>query len=298
MTDASNSSAPMTEPLLRIKNLSVSYRTPRGRFRALRDVSMTVGRERVGVVGESGSGKSTTGRAVMRLLPPRTEIAADRFSFEEVDLAAASERTMRSVRGARISMILQDPKHALNPLKSVGGQIVESYRIHHRGASRAEMRERALDMLDAVKIRDPRRVFDLFPHEVSGGMGQRVMIAMMLIPRPRLIIADEPTSALDVTVRRSVLDTLAELVEADGAGLMFISHDLPLVGAFCDRIVVMYAGRVVEEIAAKNLAEARHPYTQALLKSLPPIDRQVDALAAPQRDPSWLDGPVFLEPEP
>ncbi|MEO1106213.1 MAG: ATP-binding cassette domain-containing protein, partial [Pseudomonadota bacterium] len=143
-------------------------------------------------------------------------------------------------------------------------------------------------MLEAVHIRDPRRVAKLYPHELSGGMGQRVMIAMMLIPRPRLVIADEPTSALDVTVRNQILDILNERVEADGAGLILISHDLPLVGDFCDRVLVMYGGRVMEELAADTLSRPQHPYTRGLIESLPPLDHKVSRLAAPERDPAWL----------
>ncbi|MEM9427991.1 MAG: ABC transporter ATP-binding protein [Pseudomonadota bacterium] len=279
--------------LLRIDALDVAYASRKGLSPALRGVSFALGAEKVGIVGESGSGKSTTGRAILRLLPRAAKMTAKTLKFQEVDLAAASEREMRRIRGARISMILQDPKYALNPLKTVGAQITESWKIHHPATSRAELRDRALDMLEKVKIRNPSRVHDLFPHEVSGGMGQRVMIAMMMVPEPRLIIADEPTSALDVTVRRSVLDTLAELVEERGAGLIFISHDLPLVARFCDRIVVMYAGRIVEEIAASDLKDACHPYTQGLLASLPPLDRQLERLSVPVRDPAWLTGPVY-----
>ena len=148
-------------------------------------------------------------------------------------------------------------------------------------------------MLEAVKIRDPARVFRLYPHEVSGGMGQRIMIAMMLIPEPDLIIADEPTSALDVTIRRQVLSILDELVTRRGAGLIFISHDLNLVADFCDRVLVMYAGRIMEDIPARELRNARHPYTRALLDSLPRLDRQTDMLQVPSRDPAWLDGPTL-----
>jgi len=199
---------------------------------------------------------------------------------------------MRDIRGNRISMILQDPKFSLNPLMRVGRQITEAYRLHHRVGAR-EAQARALEMLDAVRIRDPDRVFRLFPHEVSGGMGQRIMIAMMLIPEPDLIIADEPTSALDVTVRRQVLTILDELVTRRGTGLMFISHDLNLVADFCDRVLVMYAGRIMEDLPARELHRARHPYTRALLDSLPQLDRPVDTLQVPSRDPAWLDGPTF-----
>jgi len=184
-------------------------------------------------------------------------------------------------------MILQDPKYSLNPVMRVGEQVAEAYLAHHRiGAD--EARQRAVAMLETVRIRDPRRVYDLYPHEVSGGMGQRIMIAMMMITRPEVIIADEPTSALDVSVRRQVLSTLDSLVSDHGMGLIFISHDLNLVRSFCDRVLVMYAGRVVESIAAADLDRARHPYTQGLLAALPRLDRRQERLPTLQRDPAWL----------
>ena len=277
-------------PRLVVENLRVAYPADRGWTEALRGVSLTLGREKLGIVGESGSGKSTLGRAVMRLLPPRARVEADAMRFEEVDLLAASERQMRDLRGARMAMVLQDPKHALNPLRTVAAQIGEGLRLHGR-MGRAERRERVLDLLESVRIRDPRRVAALHPHELSGGMGQRVMIAMMLAGSPHLVIADEPTSALDVTIRGQILDILQERVEAEGAALLFISHDLPLVGDFCDRVLVMYGGRVLEEVAAADLAHASHPYTQALLGSVPPLDRRVERLVVPRRDPAWLEGP-------
>src|SRR6202163_3749929 len=251
----------MVEPLLKVCDLNVSFRGGRGLTRAVRGISFTIGREKVGIVGESGSGKSQTGRAILRLPPKGAEITAKALVFVGIGLLAATEPQMRKIRGKRISMILQDPKFSLNPLMRVGHQIVEAYRVHTR-ATTAEARDRATAMLEAVKIRNPARVFELLPHEVSGGMGQRIMIAMMLILEPDLIIADEPTSALDVTVRRQVLTILDELVSRRGAGLMFISHDLNLVAEFCDRVLVMYAGRILEDIPARELKHARHPYTR------------------------------------
>jgi peptide/nickel transport system ATP-binding protein len=282
----------MAEPLLRVDDLNVSFRGGRGVTRAVRGISFTIGREKVGIVGESGSGKSQTGRAILRLTPKGAEITAKALVFDDIDLLAATEPQMREIRGRRISMILQDPKFSLNPLMRVGRQIVEAYRVHTR-ATKAEARDRAMAMLEAVNIRNPARVFELLPHEVSGGMGQRIMIAMMLILEPDLIIADEPTSALDVTVRRQVLTILDELVSRRGAGLMFISHDLNLVADFCDRVLVMYGGRILEDLPARELKHARHPYTRALLDSLPRLDRPVEMLAVPQRDPAWLDEPTI-----
>lgn len=259
----------------------------------VRGISFSIGREKVGIVGESGSGKSMTGRSILKLTPKAAQIRAKSLRFGEIDLLSASERQMRGVRGNRISMILQDPKYSLNPLIRIGDQIMEAYRLHHRVKS-AAARQKTIAMLEAVHIRDPERVMRLFPHEISGGMGQRVMIAMMLIPEPDMIIADEPTSALDVTVRRQVLTVLDELVSRSGTGLMFISHDLNLVADFCDRVLVMYAGRIMEDLPAKDLHKARHPYTQALLASLPRLDQPVDMLKVPERDKSWLTEPTLV----
>jgi peptide/nickel transport system ATP-binding protein len=279
----------MTAPaILDVAELAVSFASPQGIVRAVRGISFSVGREKLGIVGESGSGKSMTGRAILKLTPPAAQVSARRLRFHDIDLLAANERAMRRIRGARIGMILQDPKYALNPVQTVGRQISEAFRIH-RNASRAEAKDRTLAMLDAVRIRNPARVFDLYPHEVSGGMGQRIMIAMMLIPEPDLLIADEPTSALDVTVRLSVLRILDEQIGARGLGLIFISHDLNLVATFCDRVLIMYAGRVVESLAAGALHEARHPYTRGLLESLPRPDRPRATLPVLTRDPAWLD---------
>jgi peptide/nickel transport system ATP-binding protein len=274
-------------PLLEVEDLRVAFPGRTGTVEAVRGVSFTVGREKVGIVGESGSGKTVTGRAILRLIPPPGRVSARRLAFEGVDLAGLDEAAMREVRGRRISMVLQDPKFSLNPVLTVGQQIVEAYRVHAR-ASAPAARRRALQMLEAVRIRDPHRVFDLYPHQVSGGMGQRVMIAMMLIPGPDLLIADEPTSALDVTVQMQVLAILDDLVTQRGMGLCFISHDLNLVASFCDRVLIMYAGRIVETCRAADLHAARHPYTRGLLESLPRIDRPVAELPVLVRDPAWL----------
>ncbi|MGG5811570.1 ABC transporter ATP-binding protein [Falsiroseomonas sp. CW058] len=278
-------------PLLEVEDLRITFPTPTGPFQAVRGVSFALGRERLGIVGESGSGKSLTGRAILRLLPPSARLEAKRLAFAGTDLLTASPRALRGIRGARISLVLQDPKYSLNPVMTVGAQIAEAARIHGRLSAR-EARERALAMLEAVRIRDPARVFGLYPHEVSGGMGQRIMIAMMLVPEPDLLIADEPTSALDVTVQMQVLAILDDLVARRGMGLIFISHDLDLVASFCDRVLVMYAGRVVEERAARDLAGATHPYTQGLLRSLPRLDDDRAELPVLSRDPAWREGPA------
>ncbi len=275
-------------PILSVKNMSVQFPTLSGVVSAVRNLSFDVGREKVGIIGESGSGKSTTGRAIMRLQPATARVVADEMRFEDVDLLKASEAEMRAIRGRRISMILQDPKYSLNPVMTVGEQIAETVILHERLGKRAA-RERTLAMLERVNIRDPQRVFNLYPHEVSGGMGQRIMISMMLISSPSLIIADEPTSALDVTVRQQVLSILDDLITERNIGLVFISHDLNLVKSFCDRVIIMYAGRIVETIEASKLDQATHPYTRGLLEALPSLDHPRDRLEVLKRQASWAE---------
>ncbi|WP_312806822.1 ABC transporter ATP-binding protein [Agrobacterium cavarae] len=275
-----------TTPLLTVENLRVSFPTRTGLVEAVRGVSFTLGKERLGIVGESGSGKSQTGRAIMGLTPGHANITADALRFGDIDLLTAPAKQRRTIRGKRIAMILQDPKYSLNPVMTIGRQIVETLKTHERiGYSAAK--KRALDMLEAVQIRDPERVFNLYPHEVSGGMGQRVMIAMMLVCGPELLIADEPTSALDVTVQLEVLDILDKLVRERGMGLIFVSHDLRLVSSFCDRVLVVYAGRVVEELPSADLQNAKHPYTQGLLNCLPKIGEHRHPLPVLQRQAEW-----------
>lgn len=275
-----------TTPLLTVDNLRVSFPTRTGLVEAVRGVSFTLGKERLGIVGESGSGKSQTGRAIMGLTPSHAKIEADALRFGDIDLLKAPAKQRRAIRGKRIAMILQDPKYSLNPVMTIGRQIVETLKTHER-IGFSEAKKRALDMLEAVQIRDPERVFGLYPHEVSGGMGQRVMIAMMLVCGPELLIADEPTSALDVTVQLEVLDILDKLVRERGMGLIFVSHDLRLVSSFCDRVLVMYAGRVVEELPSANLQNAKHPYTQGLLNCLPKIGEHRHPLPVLQRQAEW-----------
>ncbi|MBX5000702.1 ABC transporter ATP-binding protein [Rhizobium lentis] len=272
--------------LLTVDNLKVSYPTRTGVIEAVRGVSFTLGKERLGIVGESGSGKSQTGRAIMGLTPKHGIVTADRLDFNGIDLIRASAGERRRLRGKRIAMILQDPKYSLDPVMTIGRQICETLRTHEK-LGKAEARERALAMLEAVQIRDPKRVFDLHPHEVSGGMGQRAMIAMMLIAGPELLIADEPTSALDVTVQLDVLRIMDQLVSERGMGLIFVSHDLRLVSSFCDRVIVMYAGKIVEELAAADLKHAQHPYTRGLLNCMPEIGVNRHPLPVLDRRPEW-----------
>ena len=277
----------MTAALLEVDNLRVAYPARDGGYtEVVRGVSFTLGRERLGIVGESGSGKSQTGRAILGLTAPGGRVTADTLRFAGLDLQTITPRERRSLRGARIAMILQDPKFSLNPVMTMGEQIVETLRAH-RSVSRRAARERALEALAAVQIDDPERVYALHAHEVSGGMGQRAMIAMMLIAEPELLIADEPTSALDVTVQLQVLAILDKLVAERGMGLIFISHDLRLVSSFCDRVLVMYAGRVVEAIAASELQRAKHPYTRGLLNCLPQLGAARHPLPTLDRQPEW-----------
>ncbi|NEI00891.1 ABC transporter ATP-binding protein [Rhizobium johnstonii] len=266
------------QPVLSVEGLTVRF--GRGAVPAVSNVSFDVGRERVGIVGESGSGKSTTGRAIMRLLPPAAVVSAERMDLSGDPLLSKSERQMGALRGKDIALIMQDPRYSLNPVLSIGKQIAEAARLH-LGLHKKQAHEAARAMLERVRISDPERVMALYPHQISGGMGQRVMIAMMLLARPKLVIADEPTSALDVSVRKDVLLLLDELVPENNSGLLLISHDIRMVAAFCERIIVMYAGRIVETLT--RLEEARHPYTRGLIAALPDPRNPVRRLAVLDR---------------
>ncbi|MGO7665138.1 ABC transporter ATP-binding protein [Rhizobium ruizarguesonis] len=266
------------QPVLSVEGLSVRF--GRGAVPAVSNVSFDVGRERVGIVGESGSGKSTTGRAIMRLLPPAAVVSAERLDLTGTSLLSKSERQMGALRGKDIALIMQDPRYSLNPVLSIGKQIAEAARLH-LGLHKKQAHEAARAMLERVRISDPERVMALYPHQISGGMGQRVMIAMMLLARPKLVIADEPTSAVDVSVRKDVLLLLDELVRENNSGLLLISHDIRMVAAFCERIIVMYAGRIVETLT--RLEDARHPYTRGLIAALPDPRNPVRRLAVLDR---------------
>ena len=277
----------MSAVLVEIVNLSIAFPTPQGVSLAVREVSLTLGVEKLGIVGESGSGKSLTARSILRLLPGNALVTAERLQFDGIDVMRASEAELRAIRGRRAGLILQDPKYSLNPVMTAGEQIAEAWCAHRKG-TRRQGRAAALELLAQVQIRDPARVAGSYPHELSGGMGQRVMIAMMLAPDPDLLIADEPTSALDATVQAEILRLLEDLVSRRGMGLILISHDLPLVGHFCDRVVVMYAGRIVEELRAAELLHAHHPYTRGLLDCLPMLTHPKPRLPVMVRDPAWL----------
>lgn len=271
-------------PLLQVENLNIRFKTPTGISHVVRDMSFQMGREKLAIVGESGSGKSQSVRAILGLSPG--QVTADRLDFQGASLLGLDAAAWRKIRGKRIAMVMQDPKYSLNPVMRIGDQLLEAVREGYGGKN---AKARAMEMLGAVKIRDPERVYRAWPHELSGGMGQRAMIAMMLITEPELLIADEPTSALDVTVRLQVLAILDDLVKTRDMGLIFISHDLNLVASFCDRVLVMYAGQVMEELDAHHLTAARHPYTKGLLACLPELGRPVEALPTLTRDPAWKE---------
>ena len=277
----------MSDPLLVVEDLNVSFPGRSGVTHAVRNASFTLGRERLGIVGESGSGKSTTGRALLGLVPRPGLVTARTMTYAGRNLLTRTERDWQELRGRRLSMVMQDPKYSLNPVQTVGRQISETCYLHLK-TGREDAQRRTMAMLEAVQIRDPELVYRLYPHQLSGGMGQRVMIAMMLIAEPDLLIADEPTSALDVTVQNEVLRILDALVRERGMGLIFISHNLTVVSSFCDRVLIMYGGRIVEECAARDLNNARHPYTRALVAATPSLDAPRAELATVVRDPAWL----------
>jgi peptide/nickel transport system ATP-binding protein len=255
---------PAPDTVLSVRNLVVRF--ARSGVRAVDDVSFDLGSERLGIVGESGSGKSTLGRAIMRLLPGAAHVEASTFDFDGRPLLTRSEKEMRGLRGNRMALIMQDPRYSLNPVLPVGKQVAEAALLHQK-ISKKEAYAKAAGMLTRVRIADVERVMGLYPHQISGGMGQRAMIAMMLLAKPRLVVADEPTSALDVSVRGDVLTLLDDLVRENNSGLMLISHDIRMVAAFCQRILVMYKGRVVETLV--KLEDAQHPYTRGLIAAMP-----------------------------
>jgi len=272
---------PMTD-LLRIDSLRTVFSTSNGDVAAVDGVDLSVGRGRtLGIVGESGCGKSVLSLSVMRLVPPPGRIAAGRIAFEGRDLLGLPLAEMRAIRGNRIAMIFQEPMTSLNPVFTAGDQIVEAMRAHDRSASAAALRARAIEALARVRIPAPDRRFDEYPHQMSGGMRQRVMIAMALACAPDLLIADEPTTALDVTVQAQILDLLRELQQQTGMAIILITHDLGVVAEMADEVAVMYAGRVVERgPGAALFDDPQHPYTLGLLGSIPKIEERRERLLA------------------
>lgn len=274
------------EPLLKVDNLTVTFPTAKGPVDVVKNFNLEMGKEKIGIVGESGSGKSMTARAILGLLPQAASMKAKSLSLQGASLLDLSPRQWRQVRGKAITMVMQDPKFSLNPVLTIERQLLETWKLHHKG-NKQDVQQAIYEALSEVAIRDPERVLACYPHQLSGGMGQRVMIAMMLLPQPSILIADEATSALDVTVQKQVLELLNNSVEAHGTGLILISHDLHLVAEFCDRIIVMYRGGIVETLLASDLHQAKHPYTQGLLACLPSYQKRGQPLSTLNRDPAW-----------
>jgi peptide/nickel transport system ATP-binding protein len=268
-------------PLLEVRDLEVTFAGARGRLEAIRGVDLTVrSGETLGLVGESGCGKSVTMLAVMGLLPPSVKIRGS-IRFRGMELAGRPQKELAKLRGARVGMIFQDPMTALNPVLTIGAQIAEAIRIHDTTVSAKRAAERAVEMLKLVAIPFPERRALQYPHELSGGMRQRAMIAMAMANEPELLIADEPTTALDVTVQAQIIELLRRLQAAHRMGLVLISHDLGIVAGTADRVAIMYAGRIVERGAVEDIFDRpRHPYTRGLLASLPKIDNQAARLTA------------------
>ncbi len=265
----------MAEPILRVENLCCGFHTEDGYIRVVDSVSFECeAGKTLGLVGESGCGKTVSALAVMGLLPqPAGVVEEGRILFRGEDLASTSHDTMRVVRGQQIGMIFQEPMTALNPVHRVGKQLFEALRLYESGLEKDELTARAVEALEQVGIPDPERRLREYPHQLSGGMRQRVMIAMALAGQPEILIADEPTTALDVTVQAQILDLLRELQQERGMTMIFITHDLGVVAEFCDEVLVMYAGRIAERAPVGQLFKTpRHPYTHGLIESLPRMD--------------------------
>jgi oligopeptide transport system ATP-binding protein len=281
----------MSDAILQVRDLRTEFRTEDGVIRAVDGVSFDVARGRtLGIVGESGSGKSVTNLSILRLVPdPPGRITGGSVRFDGLDLLSLPEREVRRIRGKRIAMIFQDPMTSLNPYLRVGTQLGEVLELHE-GASRAEAKRRSIEMLERVGIPDAPRRIDRYPHEFSGGMRQRVMIAMALLCKPELLIADEPTTALDVTIQAQILDLVRGMRDELGMALILITHDLGVVAGMADEIAVMYAGHIVEQAPAEQLfANPRHPYTLGLLRSIPRLDRDAERLTPiPGRPPDLV----------
>jgi peptide/nickel transport system ATP-binding protein len=258
------------QPLLEVKDLSTSFFTEQGEVRVVDHVSLSIAPGRLmGLVGESGSGKTISALSIMRLLPERARAVGGQILFEGRDLCRLSEEEMRHVRGARIAMIFQEPMTSLNPVFTIGSQITEAIRLHQK-TSRGEARQRAIEMLRVVQIADPQRRIDDYPHQLSGGMRQRVMIAMALSCRPKLLIADEPTTALDVTIQSQILDLIRDLQQQFQLAVLLVTHDLGIVAEYADDVTILYSSRVMEQAGAADLfANPLNPYTRALLNSIP-----------------------------
>lgn len=282
------------EPLLTVNELTVKFPTDDGMVAALNGMELTLGRgETVGLVGESGSGKSVTSQAIMGLFKESSAQVEGQVLFEGTDLLPLGEDAMRAYRGKKMGMIFQDPLSAMHPFYTVGSQIAEAYRVHNR-VSRKTARQVAIDMLGRVGIPDPKRRVDSYPHEFSGGMRQRAMIAMALVCEPELLIADEPTTALDVTVQAQILDLISELQAETNSAVIFVTHDLGVVAQLCQRVVVMYGGQCVEEANVHEIFQRpSHPYTRGLMASMPHLSTEANRLTPiPGAPPALLSLPT------
>lgn len=282
------------EVLLEVRDLRTSFKTRDGMVRAVTGVDFSVRRgEIVGLVGESGCGKSVTSLSILGLINPPGRIEGGEVLFDGEDLLKLPEKRLRSIRGDRVAMIFQQPTSSLNPVMDVGFQLGEVLEIH-RNMKRRAARQRAEELLRMVGIPDPKRRLDAHPHEMSGGMAQRVMIAMALACEPELLIADEPTTALDVTIQAQILDLMRTLQRETGTAIVLITHDLGVVAEMCDRVAVMYAGEIVEQTEVRNLfAQPKHPYTQGLIGSIPILGQPKEALSViPGNVPNLVDLPL------
>lgn len=287
----------MTEPLLEVKNLRINFKTYAGLVQAVRGVGFTLAKgETLAIVGESGSGKSVTSNALMRLIPrPAGRYEDGQILFEGKDLLKLSEREMESIRGNEIAMIFQDPMTALNPTMRVGKQIMEVILTHKKGVSKEAAKQRAIELLAEVGIPDPERRFKQYPHEFSGGMRQRVVIAIALAAEPKILIADEPTTALDVTIQAQILELMKKIQEKNGNAIIFITHDLGVVANVADRVAVMYAGQIVEYGSSHDIFyNPKHPYTWGLLGSMPDLDSEdsEELYTIPGAPPNLINPPV------
>lgn len=271
------------EPIIEIKNLKTSFMTGNGEVQAVRGVSFQVGKgEILGIVGESGSGKSVTSMSILRLLADTAVIKEGEILFDGNDLTKMSKKEMQKIRGEHISMIFQDPMSSLNPLIPVGKQVAEMIREHHREISKEKAKEQVLELFRRVRIPEPEKRYQCYPHEFSGGMRQRVMIAMALANKPKLLIADEPTTALDVTIQDQILKQLRSLQKESQTSIMFITHDLGVVAELCERVIVMYGGLIMEEAPIDDIFEnPKHPYTLGLLASIPGLDKDKSQRLSP-----------------
>lgn len=284
------------ESILKIENLKTSFMTSNGEVQAVRGVSFSVGKgEILGIVGESGSGKSVTSMSILQLLADTAVIKeGSSIEFEGQDLTKLSKKKIREIRGEKISMIFQDPMSSLNPLIPIGKQVAEMIKEHHPDKSKEELKEVVLELFRKVRIPEPEKRYKCYPHEFSGGMRQRAMIAMALANKPELLIADEPTTALDVTIQDQILKQLRELEKEYGTSIIFITHDLGVVAELCDRVVVMYGGLIMEEALIDDIFEnPKHPYTMGLLASIPDIqqDKSERLMPIPGSPPDMINPP-------